>query len=162
MPQDHTMRLMKSALLILMLVGQISAAGPEDLFVWTRKDLSVHKAALIPKMNEYKQAADLLGDFGNHTAWIAHREANGEMEVHTEWADLMFVQSGEATLLIGGTVINARTVSPGEIRGTTSAGGEKRLIRQGDVVQVAAGMPHQFLIAPGRQITFFTMKIAAK
>ena len=142
--------------------AQTFAADPADFVSWTPNDLKLRQKALLPKMNEFKQAAENLGDFGNHTAWLAHREANGEMEIHQKWADLMFVVSGEATLLIGGKVVNPRTTAPGEIRGTTSTGGEKKVIRQGDVVQVAAGVPHQFLIPAGREITFFTMKIAAQ
>jgi len=147
--------------LLFVVAAEAFAAGPADFRVWTPDDLKLRQKALLPKMNEFKQAAENLGDFGNHTAWLAHREANGEMEIHQQWTDLMFVVSGEATLLIGGKVVNPRTTSPREIRGTTSTGGEKKVIRQGDVVQVAAGVPHQFLIPAGGQVTFFTMKIAA-
>jgi mannose-6-phosphate isomerase-like protein (cupin superfamily) len=116
--------------------------------------------SLQPKLNQYKQAADELADFGSHTAWVAHREADGLAEIHERWADLMFVISGEATLLLGGKVLESQMGSPGELRGRQIVGGKKRAIRQGDVVQVPAGMPHQFLITNGGQITFFTMKIA--
>jgi mannose-6-phosphate isomerase-like protein (cupin superfamily) len=127
---------------------------------YTPADLDAIQRSLLPKMNALKQSAEQLGDFGNHTAWVAHREADGLMEIHENWADLMFVHSGEATLLLGGTIPDARTDAPGEIRGSTAVGGTRRVIRAGDVVQVPAGMPHQFLVAPGQQITFFTMKIA--
>ncbi|MEQ1581483.1 MAG: hypothetical protein ABL964_12900 [Steroidobacteraceae bacterium] len=127
---------------------------------YTPADLDAIQRSLVPKMNAIKQSAEQLADFGNHTAWVAHREADGLMEIHEQWADLMFVHSGEATLLLGGTIPDARTDAPGEIRGSTSVGGVKRVIRAGDVVQVPAGMPHQFLVAPGKQVTFFTMKIA--
>src|SRR5260370_11204183 len=101
------------------------------------------------------RVALLFAQYGAQKLW-------GFAGGNQKWTDLMFVVSGEATLLIGGKVVNARTTSPGEIRGTTSTGGEKKVIRQGDVVQVAARVPHQFLIPAGRQITFFTMKIAAQ
>jgi hypothetical protein len=127
---------------------------------YTPSDLDAIERSLVPQMNALKQAAVQLADFGNHTAWVAHREANGLMEIHENWADLMFVTSGESTLLLGGTIPDARTDAPGEIRGATSEGGVRRTIRAGDVVQVPAGMPHQFLVEPGKQITFFTMKIA--
>jgi len=117
------------------------------------------QASLRPKMNQYKQAADQLADFGNHTAWVAHREADGLAEIHENWADLMFVVSGEATLLVGGEIVDGKPDSPGEIRGSTIRDGQRRVMREGDVVQVPAGMPHQFLVAKEKQITFFTMKI---
>lgn len=127
---------------------------------FTPADLDAIQRSLVPKMNAIKQSAEQLADFGNHTAWVAHREANGLMEIHEQWADLMFVHSGEATLLLGGTIPDARTDAPGEIRGSTAVGGVKRALHAGEVVLVPAGMPHQFLVEPGNQITFFTMKIA--
>jgi len=127
---------------------------------YTPADLDAIQGSLVPKMNAIKQSAEQLADFGNHTAWVAHREADGLMEIHEQWADFMFVHSGEATLLLGGTIPDARTDAPGEIRGTRSAGGVRRGIKAGDVVLVPAGMPHQFLVEKGKQVTFFTMKIA--
>lgn len=127
---------------------------------YTPADLDAIQRSLVPKMNAIKQSAEQLADFGNHTAWVAHREADGLMEIHERWADLMFVHSGEATLLLGGSIPDARTDAPGEVRGSTSVGGVKRVIKAGEVVLVPAGMPHQFLVEPGKQVTFFTMKIA--
>jgi mannose-6-phosphate isomerase-like protein (cupin superfamily) len=127
---------------------------------FTPADLDAIQASLVPKMNAIKQSAEQLADFGNHTAWVAHREADGLMEIHERWADLMFVHSGEATLLLGGSIPDARTDAPGEIRGSTATGGVRRAIKAGDVVLVPAGMPHQFLVGKGKQVTFFTMKIA--
>jgi mannose-6-phosphate isomerase-like protein (cupin superfamily) len=130
-------------------------------FFQLRSDqLRLFQHSLQPKMNQYKQAADELGDYGNHTAWVAHREADGQAEIHENWADLMFVISGEATLLVGGNIVERKATSPGEVRGPAITNGRKRLMREGDVVQVPAGMPHQFLVTKGKEITFFTMKIA--
>jgi len=143
-------------------IGRAQGMSPDlpGYMHYTPAGLDAVQRALVPRMNVLKQAADQVGDFGNSTAWIAHREANGLVEIHENWTDLMFVHSGEATLLLGGTIPDARTESPGEIRGTSASGGVRRTIRAGDVVRVPAGMPHQFLVAPGQQITFFTMKIA--
>jgi hypothetical protein len=147
-------------LLLLLALVPLIAADPPGLAVWRAQELKQYQKTLEPKVNELKQAAEQLGDYGNHTAWVAHRGANGEMEIHENWADLMFIQTGEAELLVGGTIVNPRTTAPGEVRGTTSTGGKKINMRAGDVIQVPAGMPHQFLVAKGKQITFFTMKIA--
>jgi mannose-6-phosphate isomerase-like protein (cupin superfamily) len=145
---------------LLLAVGSLFAADPQGLAVWRAQELKQYEKTLAPKVNELKQAAEQLGDYGNHTAWVAHRGADGEMEIHENWADLMFIQTGEAELLVGGTIVNPRTTAAGEIRGTTSTGGKKITMKAGDVIQVPAGMPHQFLVAKGKQITFFTMKIA--
>ena len=58
---------------------------------------------------------------------MAHREGSGEAELHETQADVFVVQSGEATLVIGGTVVDPKTTVPNEIRGpsikTASASG---------------------------------------
>src|SRR5215471_6968278 len=145
---------------ILVTAQSLSDRALPGVFQVGSGELRQFQQSLRPKMNQYKQAADQLADFGNHTAWIAHREADGLGEIHQGWADLMFVVSGEAFLLVGGELVDGKPDSPGEIRGPAIRNGTKRLMREGDVVQVPAGMPHQFLVTKGKQITFFTMKIA--
>jgi mannose-6-phosphate isomerase-like protein (cupin superfamily) len=126
----------------------------------SRAEMQSKEKVLLTKLNEIKQAVEPMNDYGNHAAFFVHRGADGAMEIHEKWADLMFVQSGEATLLLGGEIQNPRVESPGEIRGTTSKGGVKKVLRAGDIVEVPAGMPHQWLFEKGgKGITFFTMKI---
>jgi mannose-6-phosphate isomerase-like protein (cupin superfamily) len=51
---------------------------------------------------------------------------------------------GTATLVTGGTVIDAQTIEPEEIRSRESKGGESRTITKGDVVIIPNGTPHWF------------------
>jgi mannose-6-phosphate isomerase-like protein (cupin superfamily) len=144
-------------------VGNAQAPAISTLggyFQYSQADLRVYERSLPQRMNQLKQAAERLGDFGNHQAWIAHREANGLAEIHENWSDLMFIVSGEATLVVGGEIDNRYIESPGEVRGSGVRGGTTRLLREGDIVNVPAGMQHRFLVRDGRQVTFFTMKIA--
>ena len=140
--------------------GPTRAAEPPRFFQYSQKDLQVYERRLKPRVNQYEQQAEQLGDFGNHTAWIAHREADGLVEVHENWSDLVFVVSGTASLRVGGELRQPYVESPGELRGKNGVGGTLHVVHQGDVVNVPAGIPHQFLVPPGQQITFFTMKIA--
>jgi mannose-6-phosphate isomerase-like protein (cupin superfamily) len=137
-------------LLPLLVLPALYAAAPEGLMVWKSQDLKAYKKA------------QSLADYGNHTVQVNHREVNGEMEVHQNWNDFMIVQTGEAKLLIGGTVVNPKTTAPGEIRGSTSTGGEMKTLGPGDIVHIPANLPHQFLVAPGQQITYVAAKIPAK
>src|SRR5437762_2434827 len=140
--------------------GMTRAAEPPRFFQYSQKDLQVYERTLKPRMNQYKQAAAQLGDFGNHTAWMAHREADGLVEVHESWSDLVFVVSGTASLRVGGELRQPYVESPGEVRGKNATGGAVHVMHEGDVINVPAGVPHQFLVPVGQQITFFTMKIA--
>ena len=149
--------------LLGMAVGRAQTRGtPGELpgyFQYSPAELRAYERTLGSRMNAIKQAAERLGDFGNHQAWVAHREGNGLAEIHQNWADLMFVISGEATLVLGGEIENPSTESPGEIRGAGVRGGVTRVVKEGEVINVPAGMPHRFMVRDGSQITFFTMKI---
>jgi hypothetical protein len=136
------------------------AVEPPRVFHYTVEQMRQYETSLKPRMNQYKQAAEQLANFGNQTAWLAHREADGLVEIHQDWSDLVFVVSGGASLRTGGEIERPYTESAGELRSTSVRGGEMRRLKAGDVINVPAGVPHQFLIPPGQQITFFTMKIA--
>lgn len=87
---------------------------------------------------------------------------SGEVEVHQNWTDVMVIQSGEATMAIGGTLVNAKTTAPGEIRAESATGAERKTLASGDILDIPAGVPHQFLVPAGKQITYFAMKVPAE
>jgi mannose-6-phosphate isomerase-like protein (cupin superfamily) len=98
-------------------------------------------------------------DFGNHALSISHREANGRVEVHTTKADVFVIQSGEADLVTGGKIQEAVTTAPNELQGSSIQGGVKRHVGVGDVIHIPVGVPHQFFVAPGTQITYLVVKV---
>ena len=51
------------------------------------------------------------------------RDKDGQAEIHADWNDHIFVQEGEATLVTGGTAVDAKDTAPGEKRGTSIKGG---------------------------------------
>lgn len=147
------------AVALSMVSAQTRPVEAPRYFQYTQEQLREFETTLAPRMNQYKQAAEQLANFGNQTAWLAHREADGLAEIHQDWSDLMFIVSGEASLRVGGEIEGPYLESPGEVRGATGRGGDIKVMKPGDVVNVPAGVPHQFLVQPGKQITFFTMKI---
>jgi hypothetical protein len=61
-------------------------------------------------------------DFGNHILSISHREKDGRAKLHQTKANVMIVQSGEATLEYGGQVIDPQPTAPNEIQGNGISG----------------------------------------
>ncbi len=74
----------------------------------------------------------------------------------------MIVQSGEATLVVGTDVVDAKNTSPTEIRGTSIRNGIERKVATGDIINMPAGLPHQFLLEPGKQITYIDVVVNEK
>ena len=74
----------------------------------------------------------------------SRRDGPGAVEIHTRDTDIAYVLRGSATLVTGGTAVDAKSTGPEELRGTTIAGGETRELVPGDVVVIPNGVPHWF------------------
>ena len=146
-----------------MLAGMLAAGAPAGFAHWSKATLQNYQEKLAGKLDpKTKSASERLESFGNHFFVIAHREGDGEAELHEGQADIFVVESGGATLVVGGEIVGARTSSPGEVRGTSIDGGERVKLGVGDVIHIAAKTPHQLLIEPGGKFTYFVMKVDAK
>jgi uncharacterized protein GlcG (DUF336 family)/mannose-6-phosphate isomerase-like protein (cupin superfamily) len=90
----------------------------------------------------------------------SRREAAGQAEVHSEEADIAYVQEGDATLVTGGSLTNPHQIEAGEVRGDSISGGETRELHKGDVVVIPKGVPHWFK-AVTRPFTYYVVKVRA-
>jgi mannose-6-phosphate isomerase-like protein (cupin superfamily) len=145
--------------ILLFVVLTTAWSADTGVTYWSAGELRAYEKKLAPKVNQQKVATETLGKYGNSLAMVAHREGDGEAEVHGTVADYFVVQSGDAILVTGGEVEGGRTTQPNEIRGASIKGGEKRKLQTGDMVYIPAGVPHQLLISPGRQFTYFIVKV---
>jgi len=98
-------------------------------------------------------------DFGDHLLEISHREVSGKVELHKIKADVIVIQTGTATLVTGGEMLDPKDTGPNEVQGSSIKGGVSREIGPGDVIEIPPGVPHQFLLAPGTQITYLVVKV---
>ena len=88
-----------------------------------------------------------------------YRDADGFPEQHDNIVDVVFVQSGEGTLQLGGTVIDKKaTGGPGEFVGSRLDGGSRHPLGAGDVIHIPATIPHAFLVPKGKHITYVLVK----
>jgi mannose-6-phosphate isomerase-like protein (cupin superfamily) len=136
------------------------AAVPPGYQHWTAEQMRARNRALPGKMDALKDAAETIGSFGNHSIIASHREASGKVEVHENKVDIMFIESGGATMLVGGKVQGGKETAPHEIRGSGIEGGERQALHPGDILHIPARTPHQFLLDPGQKIDYYTVKVA--
>jgi len=104
-------------------------------------------------------AVKQLSDFPNELFLLGRREADGQVEWHETQADVFVVQSGSATLLVGGTMVNGETVSPNEKRNGSIQGGVRQKLSPGDIVHIPARVPHQLLLDGSHEFTYFVIKV---
>ena len=138
------------------------AADPTGFVVWKSGELKGMEKKLTPKIDAQKVATQQLANFGNHSAMVAHREGSGQAELHVKVADVFVIESGEGTVVVGGTMPDSKTTAPGEVRGPNVEGGSKHAVAAGDVVHIPPNTPHQMLVDPGKQITYFVVKVETK
>jgi len=151
------MRLLTTALLFAGLA--LPAGDPAGFQFWSSSQLKGFAKSLAPKIDAQKVATEQLGGFGNYSFMVAHREGPGQAEYHATQADIFFVQSGTATLVYGGTLLDGKNTAPNEMRAASIAGGMEKKLAAGDVVTIPPKVPHQVKLEPGKEFTYFVVKV---
>jgi mannose-6-phosphate isomerase-like protein (cupin superfamily) len=137
------------------------APAPAGFEHWTTADLQTVNKALAEKAttDPHRAASKIISDFPNELFMLAHREADGQVALHEAQADVFFVQSGSATLVVGGTLAGGETTAPHEKRNGTIQGGTRVKLSAGDVVHIPPNMPHQLVLEGAKEFTYFVIKI---
>jgi mannose-6-phosphate isomerase-like protein (cupin superfamily) len=151
---------MKIALLLtVLLLVPVRAADPTTPVLWTAKQLAEVDARV-------HASVDPAGHIGIErlldSASFIYRDGPSDAEVHQKLADFITVRSGAGEIVIGGTIVNARTSAPDELRGSGINGGTRYKFSAGDALYVPANTVHQFFVAPGRDFTVTIVKITPK
>ncbi len=152
-------------LLSLIAIPLLSVSSQEPLPAgfgqWTTSSLRTLAQTLSSEASSdpHHFAVKQLADFPNDGFILVHREADGQVEWHETQVDVFFVQSGSATLLVGGAYLNGETVAPHEKRNGAIQGGIRQKLSAGDVVRIPARMPHQVLLDGAREFTYLVVKV---
>ncbi len=146
---------------ILLLSAAAQENDPAGFELWTPASLQrlENKMHADASTDPHHFAVELLADFPHDSAMLVHRESDGPPELHETQVDVFLVQSGSATLLIGGTLVNGETVAPHEKRNGTIQGGVRRKLSAGDVVRIPPRVPHQVLLAGAPEINYLVIKV---
>jgi mannose-6-phosphate isomerase-like protein (cupin superfamily) len=155
---------MKAAIRFLaagLLVVPVLAPDPVGFAMWKQEELKQRDEALSKKVGPDHSARETLADYGDHRFRLLYRDADGVPEQHDNTVDVVIVQSGEGTLVLGGKMVNLTARGIGEYVGTGIEGGERHALAPGDLVHIPAKIPHNFVIAKGKHITYVLVKFPA-
>jgi mannose-6-phosphate isomerase-like protein (cupin superfamily) len=163
------MRLLLATIFISILATQAVKSGdPNGFGMWKISDLKQHEMALDSKVGPDHSARETLGDYGNHRIRFIHRVGTGAPEFHTHFVDLWIVESGEGTLVVGGTLVDPKPTSGadagtvGGMTGTSVDGGVRHDVSTGDVIHIPPKTPHQILVPKGKEITYLRIAIPSE
>ena len=131
-------------------------------------DVDVYSAKQLQSLGKDKPAKGAayadhnLARYGNHYLLFIRRDQTGSSELHEHEADVFVIESGTATMISGGKLVGGHTTKPGEIRGTSIAGGKRQILAAGDVVHIPAGVAHQLLIDKTQPFNYFVVKVSGQ
>lgn len=86
------------------------------------------------------KGGQIIGD--NGLIVLANRAVQRGAEMHDKTNHVFIIVDGEATFVTGGTLTNARVISPGQTRADGIEGGVTHHLSRGDVITVPANTPH--------------------
>ena len=157
------MKIATRVLAIALLVTPAVAADQAGFAMWTSAELRKQDEALSKKVGSDHSARETLADYGDHRFRMLYRDGDGFPEQHDNIVDVVIVQTGEGTLLVGGKMLGSRAGGgAGEYVGTGIEGGERHRLGAGDVVHIPAKIPHSFLVPAGKHITYVLVKFPAR
>lgn len=150
-----------SLLLMPFLTVAAQESTPAGLEHWSAASLKQLAQTLIQEAatDPHHLAVKQLSDFPNELFLLGLREADGQVEWHETQVDVFVVQSGSATLLVGGTMVNGETVAPHEKRNGSIQGGVRQKLSAGDIIRIPARVPHQLLLEGSHEFTYFVIKV---
>jgi mannose-6-phosphate isomerase-like protein (cupin superfamily) len=146
----------------VLLASPVRGADPPGFAIWKAEELKKHDNVLSAHVAEDHSSRETLADYGSHRFRLLYRDADGNPEQHDAIIDIVLVQTGEGTLVLGGSMVGRRTTGPGEYVGTRLDGGDRHVVGPGDIVHIPAGIPHSFLVPAGKHLTYVLLKIPAK
>jgi mannose-6-phosphate isomerase-like protein (cupin superfamily) len=93
---------------------------------------------------------------------LAQRRKAGMVEYHEHTNHVFIMAEGEATLVVGGTMINATQTSPDQKRADSIEGGVTYHMSKGDVITIPAKTPHWFKEVQTATVAYYAVNIESE
>jgi mannose-6-phosphate isomerase-like protein (cupin superfamily) len=156
------MNILRPALLSFTLACATFTAAADILYMNDAQLLQTLRSARSETGDASGMYAVALPSDTKAVVWGIRRTKPTAAEIHEAFDDVWYVLEGAGTLVTGGTVVDAATASPGEIRGPSVKGGETRRVQKGDFVYIPAGTPHWISAVDGPELLYTVVKVPAK
>jgi mannose-6-phosphate isomerase-like protein (cupin superfamily) len=90
---------------------------------------------------------------------LAQRRGMGEVEVHEKTNHVFIIVEGEATFVVGGTLVDPRQTGPDQRRAPSVQGGQTYHLTKGDVITIPAKTPHWFKEVSTQTIAYYAVNL---
>ena len=100
------------------------------------------KPAEVDAARARGETGSMLIEDAEYKVLASRRDKPGQSEVHVTDTDIFVVIGGQATIVLGGRMIDPKETAPGELRGSGIEGGTDYLLEPGVVLTVPRNTPH--------------------
>ena len=93
---------------------------------------------------------------------LAQRRQAGEVEYHDHTNHVFVMVEGEATLIVGGTMVGPKRTAPDQMRAPSVEGGTTYHLSKGDVITIPAKTPHWFKEVSTKTVAYYAVNIESE
>jgi mannose-6-phosphate isomerase-like protein (cupin superfamily) len=93
---------------------------------------------------------------------LANRRESGMAEYHDHTNHVFVIVEGEATLVVGGTMVDPQRTAPDQMRAASVQGGTVYHLSKGDVITIPAKTPHWFKEVATKTIAYYAVNIESE
>ena len=93
---------------------------------------------------------------------LAQRREAGLAEYHDHTNHVFVMAEGEATLVVGGTMVDPKRTGPGQMRAPSVEGGTIYHLSKGDVITIPAKTPHWFKEVTTKTVAYYAVNIESE
>ena len=93
---------------------------------------------------------------------LAQRREAGVVEFHDHTNHVFVMVEGEATLVVGGTMVDAKRTAADQMRAPSLEGGTTYHLSKGDVITIPAKTPHWFKEVPTKTVAYYAVNIESE
>ena len=93
---------------------------------------------------------------------LAQRREAGPAEYHDHTNHVFVMVEGEATMVVGGTMVDAKRTAPDQMRAPSLDGGTIYHLSKGDVITIPAKTPHWFKEVSTKTVAYYAVNIESE
>ena len=93
---------------------------------------------------------------------LAQRREAGVVEYHDHTNHVFVMVEGEATLVVGGTMVDPKRTAPDQMRAPSLQGGTAYHMSKGDVITIPAKTPPWFKEVPTKTVAYYAVNIESE
>jgi mannose-6-phosphate isomerase-like protein (cupin superfamily) len=90
---------------------------------------------------------------------LAMRREAGPVEYHDRTNHVFILVDGEATMVVGGKMVDAKRTAPDQMRAPSIEGGVTYHLTKGDVITIPAKTPHWFKEVPTKSVAYYAVNM---